>query len=588
MANNDKNQKETLSKFLKVLIIFTSIIGILSIILEYGFYLSTKSKLILHNISITVIFLYVFYHIAQFLLTEAKKQYLNLHKIEVVLVFLILLEIILYFFNLSIVKQISKFLNFKDIAFLYVVFAQIFIVLGIIFGGLRYNNQILQLKIHPSRLFVMSFVITIAIGTLLLMLPASTVMRKISLIDALFTSTSAVCVTGLITLDTATYFTTFGKIVIMGLFQIGGLGLMTITTFFALFLAGSMGIRGRLIINDILGEENIGAVSKVLVIITTTTFVIELIGAGFLFLSVYKNFSNYQDAIFFSIFHSISAFCNAGFSLLSLNLMDPLVQNNFIFTNTIALLIIFGGLGFPTIMSVKYFRKQKGIEFTQRRVPLQVRMVIITTLFLILIGTIIFFFSELNNTLNDFSLAEKINHAYFQSVTSRTAGFNTLDFSKMGLPISIFFLFLMFVGASPGGTGGGIKTTTFAILIISSWQLIKEKKNVTINKRTIPQKTILMALLKTFLSISIISIGIFLLTILENKSLIDLAFESFSAFGTVGLSRGITASLSDAGKLVIILLMFIGRVGPLAFIYSIIPTKDVYELDLPTEDISIL
>ncbi|PJA95758.1 MAG: ATPase [Ignavibacteriales bacterium CG_4_9_14_3_um_filter_34_10] len=580
--------KEYLSKILKIFIFITSIVGLLSIVLEYGFYLSSKYKLILHDVSIAVIILYMFYHIAQFILSEKKKSYLILHKIEVLLISLILLETILYFFNLSIVKQISRFLNFKNIAFLYVVFAQIFIVLGLIFGGLWYNNEVLQLKIHPSRLFVMSFMITIAIGTILLMLPASTVLRHMNFIDALFTSTSAVCVTGLTSVDTSAYFTTFGKFVIMGLFQIGGLGLMTLTTFFALFLSGSMGIRGRLIINDILGEENIGAVSKVLVIITTSTFFIELIGAGLLFVSVYQSFPNYQEALFFSIFHSISAFCNAGFSLLSLNLMDPLVQNNFLFTFTISLLIVIGGLGFPTLMSVKYFRKHKGAEFSVKRIPLQARIVVSTTVLLIIVGTLFFYFSEVNNTLKNLTFFEKLSASYFQSVTSRTAGFNTLDFGQMGVPIILFFLFLMFVGASPGGTGGGIKTTTFAILIISSWQLIKEKKHVTMKNRTIPQKTVLGALLKTFLSISIISTGIFILTIFEEKSLIDLTFEAFSAFGTVGLSRGITSSLSEIGKLVIILLMLIGRVGPLAFIYSIIKTREIYELDLPTEDISIL
>lgn len=577
-----------LSKVLRILIIITSAVGLLSIILEYGFFLPTKFRLILHDISISVIFIYFLYVIIQFILSKTKKEFLITHKVEVFLILLVLTELILPIFNLSIVKQISKTFNIKNIAFLYVVFAQIFIVLGIFLGGLRYNNSVLQLKIHPSRLFVISFLITILIGSLLLMLPASTVNHRISFIDALFTSTSAVCVTGLITLDTATYFTTFGKIVIMGLFQIGGLGLMTLTTFFALFISGSMGIRGRLILNDILGEENIGAVTKILKIIISTTFIIELIGAAILFYSSYQSFSNYQDAIFQSIFHSISAFCNAGFSLFSLNLMDPLVRNNFIYTFTISILIIIGGLGFPTLMSIKYFKKQKGTEASIKRFPIQVKMVVVTSLALILVGTFFFYFSELNHTIKEYNFLQRLNFSYFQSVTSRTAGFNTLDFGQMSVPTILFFLFLMFVGASPGGTGGGLKTTTFAILIISSWQLIKEKRNVTLKNRSIPQKTVLNALLKTFLSISIISTGIFLLTIFENKSLIDLAFESFSAFGTVGLSRGITPMLSSISKFIIILLMFIGRVGPLAFIYSIIRTKETYELDLPTEDVSIL
>jgi len=577
-----------LSRILRVIIVITSAVGLMSIILEYGFFLPTKYKLILHNISIAVIFIYIFYNIVQFTITKSKKEFLRTHKVEALLIFLIFLEAILQLFGESIVEKISRFFNFKNIAFLYVVFAQIFIVLGIFIGGLRYNNSVLQLKIHPARLFVISFMITILLGTLLLMLPASTVNHKISFIDALFTSASAVSVTGLTTVDTATYFTTFGKIVLLGLFQIGGLGLMTLTTFFALFVSGSMGIRGRLIINDILGEENIGAVSKILGIIISTTFIIEIIGAAVLFISTQQNFTNYQSAIFYSIFHSVSAFCNAGFSLFTLNLMDPMVQNNFLYTFTISLLIIIGGLGFPTLMSIKYFKKQKGSAVPIKRFPIQVKMVVITSLLLIIVGTVFIYFSELNNSLVKYSFWQKLNLAYFQSVTSRTAGFNTLDFSMMSVPTILFFLFLMFVGASPGGTGGGIKTTTFVILLISSWQLIKEKKNVTLKNRTLPTKTVMGALLKTFLSISIISTGIFLLTIFEDKSLIDIAFESFSAFGTVGLSLGITPLLSWSGKFVIVLLMFIGRVGPLAFIYSIIRSKETYEPDLPTEDVSIL
>ena len=585
-------KKETpvlLTKISRIVIFITSIVGLAAIILEYGFYVSPKEAQLLHYVSIGVVIIFFVYQSVSFALSKHKKDFVVNHKVETILISLIVLELFLSFADFSIVEQIGLALNIKNIAFLYIVFAQIFLLIGVIGGGLRYNQKILQIKLHPSRLFILSFLITIFVGALLLMLPASTINHNINFVDALFTSTSAVCVTGLITVDTATYFTTFGQLVIMGLFQIGGLGLMTFTTFFAIFLSGGMGIKERIVLHDLLDEENIGAITKVLTYLTLITFIIEFIGAGILYLSVYKNYSDNSEAIFISIFHSVSAFCNAGFSLFTLNLMDPLVNNNYLFTATISMLIILGGIGFPTIMSL--LKIKKGLEKSNKFksvLPIQTSIILKITLLLLVAGTVFTFLLEYNHSLSHLSLGDKIYTSYFQSVTARTAGFNTIDFAKFTVPTVIFYLLLMFIGASPGGTGGGLKTTTVAVLWAGTISILRNEKMAVIGKRAIPKEIILKALLKMFLSILIITIGIFLLTIFENSSLTDISFESFSAFGTVGLSRGITGTLSDSGKLVITLLMFIGRVGPLAFIYSIIKTKEIHSFDLPEENISIL
>ncbi len=578
-----------LGRISRLIIVITSIIGLAAIVAEYGFQVSKDKAAILHYISIFVVVVFIFYQLVQLFISENKLEHIKSHKIDTLIILFIIVESFLILLGHSLIRSLGTALHFKDIAFLYIVFAQIYIIIGLISGGLRYNKKILQLKIHPSRLFVLSFISLITFGTLLLLLPASTVKGSISLIDALFTSTSAVCVTGLITVDTATSFTKFGQIVIMFLFQVGGLGLMTFTTFFAIFLAGGMGIKERILLHDLLDEDNVGAITKVLAYLTLITFIIEGIGAVILFQSIAPSAKNIGEAIFNSIFHSISAFCNAGFSLFTLNLNDPLVRNNFVYTTTISLLIILGGIGFPTIMSLlslKSFRTTfGGFKF---KLSLQVKLILYTTVILIVVGTVFTFLLEYNTSLSHLSLWQKIDASYFQSVTARTAGFNTIDISKFSVATTILYLFLMFVGASPGGTGGGIKTTTFSILIFSTLSFLRNEKNVTIGNRTIPHENILRALLKTLASIALITLGIFLLTLSEKKNLIDIAFEAFSAFGTVGLSRGITSSLTDIGKVIIILLMFIGRVGPFAFLYSILKNKEPKTYDLPNENISTL
>lgn len=581
--------KEKVTKLLKLIMGFSSIIGLISIILEYGFLLKGEISIFLHDAVIFVFIVFILYNIVLLTLSEKKKEFLFSHKFEFIFIAFIIIEAILTLFDKSLLKNLGFAVKFKDIAYLYIIVAQVFIVIGLLLGGLRYNNKILQSKIDPSRLFVISFLATILLGALLLMLPAATTKGSNNFVDALFTSTSAVCVTGLITVDTATYYTPFGQIIIMFLFQIGGLGLMTFTTFFALFLSGGLGIKERIVLHDLLEEENIGKITKIIGYLTIITFVIEGIGATVLFLSIKDNVTNVQQALFISIFHSISAFCNAGFSLFSSNLMDKLVINNYVFTTTIAFLIILGGIGFGTIMNIFNLESwQIKTKKIRTKFNLQTRIVVITTLLLIVIGTIATYGFEYNGTLKNMTTLEKLHASFFQSVTTRTAGFNTIDFTKISTATTIFYCILMFIGASPGGTGGGIKTTTFALIIFGSIAILRNAKSVTYKNRTIPKDTLLRGLIKSFFSISIITLGILGLAITDDRSLLDIAFEVFSAFGTVGLSRGITGSLSEAGKLILVLMMFIGRVGPLAFLFSILKIKEAPSYDLPEENISIL
>ncbi|HEX3072158.1 MAG TPA: potassium transporter TrkG [Ignavibacteriales bacterium] len=577
------------NKISKLIIFVTSIIGLSAIIIEYGFNVKQAVVEVLHTVSMGVIVIFVLYQFFQVIIAEKKSAYIRNHIIEFIIILLIFIEIISLLLGASIVGRIGVALNLKNAAFLYIIFVQLFIVIGLFAGGLRYNKVILSSKIHPARLFVLSFVFTILIGALFLSLPRSTTGGHIPFIDALFTSTSAVCVTGLVVVDTATYYTQFGQTVILILIQIGGLGLMTFTTFFTLFLSGGLGIKESFVLGDMMEEENIGELSRILSFLIIITFSIELIGAAILFASIYGTMP-FDEALFSSIFHSISAFCNAGFSLFSLNLFDPTIKTNYVFTTTISLLIILGGIGFPTIINLSQRGRAKDIsKKLSNRITLQTKIVVLVTAVLIIGGTIGTYYLEYNHSLKGLDQFAKIHGAYFQSVVSRTAGYNSVDISKFTDATSMFYCFLMFVGASPGGTGGGIKTTTFAVLVLSFWAYVRNSRSVSFGKRTIPKEVILRSLFKTLFTLLLIFIAVFILTLTDKgKHVIDLTFEAFSAFATVGLSKGITSALTVSGKAVIILLMLIGRVGPLTFVYNFVAIKKDIDYDYPSENISTL
>jgi potassium uptake TrkH family protein len=586
MNNTARNYANKISK---LIIFITSIIGLSAIIIEYGFNVKQAVADVLHTVSMGVIVIFVLYQFFQIIIAEKKSVYIRNHIIEFAIIFLIFIEIISLLLGASIVGRIGVALNFKNAAFLYIIFVQLFIVIGLFAGGLRYNKVILSSKIHPARLFVLSFVFTILIGALFLSLPRSTVGGHIPFIDALFTSTSAVCVTGLVVVDTATYYTQFGQTVILILIQIGGLGLMTFTTFFTLFLSGGLGIKESFVLGDMMEEENIGELSRILSFLIIITFSIEFIGAAILFASIYGTMP-FEEALFSSIFHSISAFCNAGFSLFSLNLFDPTIKINYVFTTTISLLIILGGIGFPTIINLSQRGRAKDIsKKLSNRITLQTKIVLLVTSILIVGGAVATYYLEYEHSLKGLSPFAKIHAAYFQSVVSRTAGYNSVDISKFTDATSMFYCFLMLIGASPGGTGGGIKTTTFAVLVLSFWAYVRNSRSVSFGKRTIPKEVILRSLFKTLFTLLLIFIAVFILTLTDKgKQVIDLTFEAFSAFATVGLSKGVTSALTVAGKTVIILLMLIGRVGPLTFIYNFVKIKKDIDYDYPSENISTL
>lgn len=428
-------------------------------------------------------------------------------------------------------------------------------------------------KMQPAQIMVMGFAITILIGGILLNLPIATKSgESIGFLNALFTSTSAVCVTGLIMVDTATYWNGFGQMVIILLIQIGGLGFMTITTLFALITKKKIYLRERILIQESLNQFDLSGLVKLTRYVLLMTFTIEGIGALMLSTVFIPQFGILKG-IWYSIFHAISAFCNAGFDL-----MGPVsgqftsltyYVNNFTISVTISLLIIFGGLGFPVILDI--IRKKRFSKLN-----LHSKIVIFTTLVLILGGMISILFLEYNNpkTLANLGFGGKILAAFFQSVTTRTAGFNTIDLTAMHESSIFIMIILMFMGASPASTGGGVKTTTLATIVLSVRAFINGKEDIEVANRRIGPSIVKKSVGIFAIGVTVVVFGTLIVSVTDpDFSLVEVGFEVVSAFATVGLSIGGSPNLSILGKIFIMLFMFMGRVGTITIFMAIASNK---------------
>ena len=432
-------------------------------------------------------------------------------------------------------------------------------------------RKILQ-RMPPAWLVIFSYLAAAFTGTVLLSLPAASTGEPLGVINALFTATSGICVTGLIVIDTGTQLTVFGKAVLMVLIQMGGLGVMTFSVFLFIFLGKGMGLRGRWIITESFTATPQKDIKSLLRAIFIFTFVVEAIGAGLLYLFWHRAMSP-SGALFTSLFHSISAFCNAGFSFFSSSFIE--YRGSTLLNLTIMALIVIGGIGFPVMYQLVQRVKHRE-KYRRRPLSLHVRMVIWTTVLLIVSGGLLIFLLERGQTLKDLPWHEKLFTALFQSITTRTAGFNTLDIPRLGGATLFILIMLMFIGASPGSCGGGIKTTSFAVLGAILRNKIRGKTSVSIFHRTLPEETVSRALSIFILAVVTITAGLIILLIAQmgavypsREYFLAYLFEAVSAFGTVGLSMGVTPTLSSAGKIVIIVLMLLGRVGLLTVAYVV-------------------
>lgn len=428
--------------------------------------------------------------------------------------------------------------------------------------------SLLERALHPTQVLVLSFLGTILAGTALLMTPAAATGELLGFVDALFTATSATCVTGLAVVDTGTYLSVFGQGVVLALIQLGGLGIMTYSSVFLLVAGRALSFRGHAMIEDTLGRKERTPVQRLVRDVFLYTLLIEAVGAVLL-TAMFARSRPLGAAVYQAVFHSVSAFCNAGFSLYAANLLE--FRADWGVNLTVMGLIVLGGLGFTVLedLADAWTRWRSGAPV---RLRLHSKTVLIASGALILAGAAGVFLFERGNALAGVPPGETALACLFQSVTARTAGFNTLDYARLTDATLFLSILLMFVGGSPGSCAGGIKTTTFVVVAGLFRDRFLGRKRVSIFRRTVPEGTVARAVTITTASFAFVTVVIFLLLGTDLGSVphgeaggrfLDLFFEAVSAFGTVGLSTGTTPTLSAAGKLLITLAMFVGRLGPL-------------------------
>lgn len=428
-------------------------------------------------------------------------------------------------------------------------------------------------RITPPQILTFGFIVIIAVGTLLLSLPYATIDRTaMSFIDALFTATSAVTVTGLVVVDTGTHFSLFGQIVILTLMQVGGLGFMTMATLFALAFRKRISLKERLLLQESMNQSSLEGIVQFIRRVLIYAFAIEITGALLLAIR-WSTIMPFNKALYYGIFHSVSLFTNAGFDILGTmhgpfssftgHVNDPIV-------NAIIIMLIFlGGIGFIVLAEVWDFPKLRKLSFHSK-------VVLTASGALFLAGAVVIFIFEFTNlkTLDPLSLTGKLYSSLFQSISPRSGGASTLDIGAMRNATQFLLVILMFIGASPGSAGGGIKVTTFAILVGAVIAMIRGKQDVVLFRRRLAKDRVHKALTVTIIALATIVMFTMVLSAVEDVDILSALFEVTSAFGTAGLSMGLTADLSTFGKILIILTMFIGRLGPLTLAFSLTPTKD--------------
>ncbi len=569
---------------LNIITVIATTLAAVSLIIDFGGFVHPyfRRYIAILDWSIVVLFLadsLVKWGLEKFSLDYLKRNWPDFALISLFLV--IVLFVLGYSPTSSQTGWVPLLVNLSFIR-IYILIVRLYVIGSPLFRVVDARRRAMKTTLAPAQLVVLSFIFVILMGTGFLLLPGAVAQNeKIKVIDALFTATSATCVTGLIVVDTGSYFTRFGQIVILILIQIGGLGLMTITTFFTLIFGRDMNVRENIIMSATLNIKTLSKVSNLVVSILILTFSFELLGAFLLYFawSGYDSFT-WGPKFYYCIFHSISAFCNAGFSLFPNSFEN--FKDNIFFNIIITSLIIFGGLGFAALVNIA-----RSIIFKKERLSLHTKLILIITASLIFAGMLLIALIEWNNSLSDLPGKTKIISSYFLSITPRTAGFNTINMQNLTYECYFLIIILMFIGASPGGTGGGIKTSTFGIFLGTIWSMLQGRSSVEIFKRNVSKDDVNNALLLTILALMLLATFGFILLLTQEGDPMHIFFELFSAFGTVGLSAGITPQLTIIGKVIIIMTMFIGRVGPLTLLLAIRQRREAIMYEYPEEPVMI-
>ena len=548
-----------------VLVALTTLIAL---VFYHGVELEAHQNAVVGNVVRGSIGYYLVKFLLELLYNFHPIQFLKDRKWEgILMLFLIVDILIINLTGFELLNEAGLFLKIPGLqeSFLIVLQCYVLVIVGLEFG--RVGELLPQSKLSPPTLLVLSFLVLIALGTCLLMLPEMTVRGRdgLDLFTALFTSISASCVTGLSLIDISTILSGKGQFIVMLLMQLGGLNIISFAALFAI-LRGGFGMRQQNFMSENLGED-LRRSRSLISAIFRLTLIIEGTGALLLGILWRNDFDTLGTTIFYSLFHSISAFNNAGFSLFSDSLASQSVQWDFSIHWVIALMIILGGIGFGTITDIlrQSWTKQSLLR-SWRGLRIGTKLGLVVSATLIIVGGIIFFFLD----PGDQNVGVHISDSFFQSITARTAGFNTVSIGALATPAILFLIFLMFIGGGSGSTAGGIKTSTFALVFMSAAATIQGKKNGNLYKTQIPWELMNRAFAIFLFSVVSILLGVFALSILEpSMNLLDLAFEEVSAFCTVGLSTGITADLGTGSQMILMLSMLVGRVGPLTLAFAL-------------------
>jgi trk system potassium uptake protein TrkH len=552
---------DSVNNTLKLISIFVSFFTMGVIAYFYGFPQTPQSAFLCNIVIHCSLIFYVLKYFLSALFSVHSKKYIFKHKYQGIMIFLIILWFVFsYGFNFQ--HKFFNAIDIKNIGSMTMLIIQLYFFVMMLFDLSSIGQLFSKLKLGPGGWMISSFIFLISTGTVLLLLPEMTT-GGISFIDALFTATSASCVTGLVTLNVATAFTFKGYIVILLLIQFGGINIVAFATFLSSFYVEKK-LRYQSVMKEML-STSLNGTQTLIKEILIYTFAIEIIGtlAFFLYWNHYHFYSDSVfDNLFLSIFHAISAFNNAGISFIDGGMTAPLFRWDHYTQIITGFLIFLGGIGFITIhnmlFSVRY--NPNKLKYWSR-LQVMSRLTLKVTLFLIVSGALLFLIFESNNSLQGASLGDRICTALLNTVSCRTAGFSTVDTGSLNVSTLLIFIFLMFVGAAPSSTGGGIKITTFYILIKSALATIKGKKEVSVCNRAIPFNLVDRAYAVVLFTLAFIFTGILILSISDPQfDFVNITFEVFSAIGTVGLSMGITPYLSIVGKATLILLMFIGRI----------------------------
>lgn len=574
---------ETSRKVLNVVTSLASVVFILALVYQYGFNLTPgalKTVTRLYHIAWIIYLVNItFYLFTE--LKQTKKKYRNLAFILSVLLYFTLLPVIFS-------RPASGYVlpGMWDL-----LHSEIYrMVLLTLFSLLTLSNGVIRMlgkRTNPSLILAISFLCLILIGTGLLSLPRSTY-EGIAWIDAFFISTSAVCVTGLTPVDISTTFTLEGQIIIILLVQTGGLGVMTLTSFFAVFFMGNTSIYNQLVLRDMVSSDSLNSLLSTLLYILGFTLILEGIGMLFIWMSIHDTLGmSLPQELFFAAFHSVSAFCNAGMSTLPGNLGNPAVMtgHNTLYL-TVSFLIILGGIGFPILVNFKNLLFKRN---TNRILNLNTRIVLSTTLILLLGGMVLIGLFEWNGAFSGMSLPDKLTHSFFYSVCPRTAGFTSVDLTGLCLQSLLVYSLLMWIGGAAQSTAGGLKVNAVAVAFLNLKAILRGGSRVEAFGREISDDSIRRSNATILISLCILFLFFFILTFTESPdiSLFALAFECVAALGTAGSSLNLTPLLSDTGKLLIACLMFIGRIGVVTLLLGIIKRKKQIKYRYPSDSIII-